>query len=100
MLIMDCDGTILNVNKSFTKNYGYTTEDLEGRYFDLLYNERDKEEGKPQTELETVLKLRQSNDENFIMNKNGIPVWSSGETILVDGGDGKQYLVKDIINLQ
>lgn len=100
MVVMECDGTIREVNRAFTKNYGYTTKDLEGKYFDLLFIEKDKKEGKPAIELETVLKLRQSNDENYLVDKNGIPVWSTGETILVDGGNGRQYMVKDIINLQ
>jgi PAS domain S-box-containing protein len=100
MVVMDCDGTILRVNKAFAKNYGYTTEDLRGKYFDILYNENDKQEGKPETELETALKVKQSQDENYVVNKNGIGIWSTGETVLVDGGEGKQYLIKDIINLQ
>jgi PAS domain S-box-containing protein len=100
MVVMECNGTIREVNRAFTKNYGYTTEDLGGKYFDLLFTEKDKKEGKPATELQTVLKLKQSNDENYIVDKNGIPIWSTGETILVDGDDGNQYMVKDIINLQ
>jgi PAS domain S-box len=47
---MDCKGTILKVNKAFTKNYGYTTQDLEGRYFNILYNENDKKESKSEIE--------------------------------------------------
>lgn len=100
MLVMECDGTILNVNRAFTKNYGYTTDDIKGKYFNVLYTEKDKEEGKPEIELETVLKLGQSNDENYIVDKNGIPVWSTGETVLINAGEGQQYMIKDIINLQ
>jgi PAS domain S-box-containing protein len=100
MVIMDCDGTILKVNRAFGKNYGYTTEDLGGKHFDILFNEKDKEERKPQIELETVLKLKQSHDENYIVDKNGAGIWSTGETVMVDGGEGKLYLLKDIINLQ
>jgi PAS domain S-box-containing protein len=100
MMIMDCDGTIMKVNRAFTKNYGYSNEDIAGKYFDLLFIEKDKQEGKPELELETVMKLKQSHDENYVVDKNGIPIWSTGETVLVEGGEGKTYLVKDIINLQ
>jgi PAS domain S-box-containing protein len=100
MLIMQCDGTILKVNNAFTKNYGFTNEDIEGKNFEILFIEKDKEESKPQLELKTTMKFKQSHDENFIVNKNGVPVWSTGETVLVNGEEGKQYMVKDIINLQ
>jgi PAS domain S-box-containing protein len=100
IMIMDCDGTILRVNKAFTKNYGYTNEDLVGKYFNMLFTTKDKEQGKPELELQTVLKLTQSHDENYVVDKNGVGIWSTGETVLVDGGEGKQYVVKDIINLQ
>jgi PAS domain S-box-containing protein len=100
MLVMERNGTILKVNRAFTKNYGYATEDLQGKYFDILFTEKDKEEGKPELELKTVLKLKQAHDENYIVGKNGTPVWSTGETILVEGDEGQQYLIKDIINLQ
>jgi len=100
MLIMQCDGTMLKVNNAFTKNYGYANEDIEGKNFEILFIEKDKEERKPQLELKTTMKFKQSHDENFIVNKNGIPVWSTGETVLVGGEEGKQFMVKDIINLQ
>jgi PAS domain S-box-containing protein len=100
ILIMQCDGTVLRVNNAFTKNYGYANEDIQGKNFDILFIEKDKAERKPQLELKTTMKFTQSHDENFIVNKNGVPVWSTGETVLVNGGEGKQYMVKDIINLQ
>jgi len=100
MLIMQCDGTILKVNHAFTKNYGYANEDIEGKNFEMLFIEKDKEEGKPELELKTTIKFKQSHDENNIVNKYGNPVWSTGETVLVSGEEGKQYMLKDIINLQ
>jgi PAS domain S-box-containing protein len=99
MVVMDCYGMILKVNTAFTKNYGYTNEHLVGKYFDVLFIEKDKEEGRPERELKTVMKLKKAYDENYVVDKDGLPVWSTGETVLVDGGDGTQYLVKDMINL-
>jgi len=100
ILVMQCDGTVLRVNNAFTKNYGYANEDIQGKNFEILFIEKDKAESKPQMELKTTMKFKQSQDENFIVNKNGVPVWSTGETVLVNGEEGKQYMVKDIINLQ
>jgi PAS domain S-box-containing protein len=100
IIIMECDGTILKVNNAFTKNFGYTNEDVAGKYFGLFFTTKDKEKGMPELELQTVLKLRQSHDENYVVDKNGVGIWSTGETVLVDGSEEKKYVVKDIINLQ
>lgn len=34
------------------------------------------------------------------MNSKGLAVWSLGESLLVDDKEGKQFIVKDIVNLQ
>lgn len=100
ILIMNCEGTMLDVNKSFTVNFGYSNDDIRGKNFSLLYNDRDKEKGKPQLEVETVVARGQSHDENYLMNKEGEAIWCTGEALLVEGEEGDNYIVKDIINLQ
>lgn len=100
LLIMERDGTVLRVNRAFTKNYGYTNEEIAGKNFRMLFNEKDKEAGLPELELKTVMETRQSHDENYVMDKNGFGIWSIGESVLVEGREGQQYILKDIINLQ
>lgn len=97
---MSSDGTILDVNNSFTKNFGYRNEDIKGKNFSLLFNETDKQHNKPQLELKTVMSTGQSNDENYVVDHHGNQVWCTGESILVVGKEGEKYIVKDIINLQ
>jgi PAS domain S-box-containing protein len=100
ILIMGPDGTVLDVNNSFTKNFGYRNEDIKGKNFSLLFNEADKQQNKPQLELNTVTSTGQSNDENYVVDRHGNQVWCTGESILVVGKDGEKYIVKDIVNLQ
>src|SRR5215210_7964466 len=100
ILIMDSDGVILGVNKSFTNNFGYTEEEIRGRSFSFLFNENDKAENKPLLELKTVLSKGQAHDENYIVNKNGQSIWCTGESILINGKQSEKYIVKDVINLQ
>lgn len=100
LLIMDVAGNILDVNKSFTKNFGFTTEDLKGKHFSELFTSSDKEKKVPEKELETVIKDNHADDEGFLLNKDGRPVWVSGESISVIDKEGNKFIVKDVINLE
>ena len=98
ILIMDTEGKMLDVNKAFTTNFGYSNNDIRGKNFSLLYTEQDKR--KPQEELRVVVEKGQAHDEAYILNKEGQRVWCTGEAILVKTEGGEEYIVKDIINLQ
>lgn len=99
ILVMDSDGTVLDINKGFSKNFGYTKEDIRGQNFSILFTEEDRQIQKPQHELDKVLKTGQASDENFIIDQNGAPIWCTGESVTVTS-DGGTYIVKDIVNLQ
>ncbi len=100
ILIMDTEGTVLSINKAFTKNFGYSVEEIEGRNFSILFNEQDNERQKPQLELKAVNRKGQSHDENYIINNKGYQIWCTGENLLVTNQEGENYIVKDIVNLQ
>ncbi|HZH66935.1 MAG TPA: PAS domain-containing protein [Flavisolibacter sp.] len=100
IMILDTQGVVIDVNKGFTKNFGYTAEDIKGKNFSLLYTEADLEKNRPQNELEAVTTMGQASDENFVLDKSGHPIWCTGESILVPGEDDTKYIVKDIVNLQ
>ena len=100
IIIMDANGTVMEVNPAFTNNFGYTTQDLEGKHFRELFNAADKNKNVPELELENALKTGQANDESFLVDKNGDEVWCSGEAILVVDAQGEKYIIKDVINLQ
>lgn len=100
ILIMNCDGVVLDVNGAFTNNFGYSNEDIRGQNFSILFNESDREKNMPQLELQTVAAHGQALDENYVIDKKGFEVWALGESLLVYDEEGKKYIVKDIINLQ
>jgi PAS domain S-box-containing protein len=100
ILIMDPQGTILDVNDSFTKTFGYKNEDIKGKNFIMLFNESDRLENKHLIELETVLIEGQADDENYVVDDKGHQIWCTGESILVHGNEKEKYIVKDIVSLQ
>ena len=83
LLVLDIEGNILEVSHSFTTNFGYTNEDLKGKNFKILYTETDIKNDMPGKEVNNILKRGQSNDENFVVHKNGSAIWCTGESILV-----------------
>lgn len=47
ILIMDRNGIILDLNRSFTNNFQYTREDLKGKSFEILFIKKDNDANKP-----------------------------------------------------
>lgn len=100
ILIIDSNGIILDVNKSFVKNFAYNPEELKGKHFENLFTPEDRKSGKPHRELQDVLTRGQANDENYVVDGKGQQVWCTGESILVETEDDRKIVVKDIVNLQ
>jgi PAS domain S-box-containing protein len=100
ILIMEMDGTVLDVNRAFTTNFGYTNESIQGQNFHILFTEQDRQKHMPQQELQRVIATGQSTDENYVINDKGLAIWAIGESMLVADIDGKDYIVKDVVNLQ
>jgi PAS domain S-box-containing protein len=99
-VILDNKGIVMEINQPFTDNFGYTETDISGKYFGLLFTPEDLARKKPETELKQVLTTGQSNDENYVVDKYGHAIWCTGESILVDDIEGRQFIIKDIVNLQ
>lgn len=78
---MDCKGFIFDVNQAFTNNFGYSTNDIKGQNFNILLNEFDRKKKLPELELETVTATGQAQDENYVVNKEGLEVWALGESL-------------------
>jgi len=98
ILIMDTDGIIQQVNEVFTTSYGYTNEDLHSKYFRLLFTEKDRAILRPEIELNITQREGSHTDENYIVHKDGTPIWVTGEAILVRI-DNSASIVKIIHNI-
>jgi PAS domain S-box-containing protein len=99
IVILETDGTILNVNEGFHLRFGYVTEDLQGKNFELLFIEEDKKIDKPKHELQEVLSKGSANDENYIKHKDGSKLWVTGESVLINNKDGDAFIIKVIHNI-
>lgn len=98
ILIMDTNGIIAEVNNAFTAAYGYTTEDLSSKHLRLLFIEKDRILLKPEIELNITLRQGSGSDENYLVHKDGTPIWVTGESILINK-ESHPCIVKIIHNI-
>jgi PAS domain S-box-containing protein len=96
VIIMETDGTITAVNSAFTECFGYEENDIVGKNTAILFTEEDRKKGFPKRELDEVQKKGQSNDNNYLVNKDNRITWVSGESILVENKEGEKIILKII----
>jgi len=99
VLLMDRDGIIQEANRAFLLSFGYEREDLVGQHLSILFSETDQEADMPARELRTVLDEGQSFDNNYLVNKNKVLTWVSGESVLLTNEKGEKYILKIIQNI-
>jgi len=98
VLLIAPNGIILDVNRAFLFYFGYDRNDLIGRDFSMLYTEDDRKKDLPYRELRMVLDGGQSADHNYLVNKNQVQTWVSGESLLT-GSEDEKYILKIIQNV-
>ncbi len=99
IFLIDPQGTILDFNTTVTKTFGFERSDLIGQYFGKLFIDKDQRAGLPEQELAGVLADGCADDENYIVRKNGEPLWCSGESIRIKTQDDDTLIVKIIVNI-
>ncbi len=99
VLLLDGSGIILEVNRAFLLSFGYDAGDLIGEHFSMLFTEEDKQKDLPMREVRTVLDEGQSYDNNYLVNKNNVRTWVSGESVLLNNTRGRKCILKVIQNI-
>ena len=99
ILLMKCDGEILDVNEAFHLRFGYLPQDLVGKNFSILFTEKDRQINKPERELQNVNTQGSASDENYIVHKDGSKLWVTGESVLIENKNRETCVVKVIHNI-
>ncbi len=99
IILMDDTGKILDANKGFLNAFGYSKKNLTGKNFEILFTPKDKEDNKPALEVKRTLAYGSSSDNNYLLNKDGIPVWVLGEAIMMKNDEGEKSIIKIIQNI-
>jgi PAS domain S-box-containing protein len=98
IIIMSLEGLIEQVNEAFTAAYGYTSDDLRSSHFRILYIEKDQVTRRPEIELNTTYREGASTDENYLVHKDGTPIWVTGESVLIKT-ENNTSIIKMIHNI-
>lgn len=99
VLLMDKHGIILAINEAFTNCFGYNSEDIIGKHAMALFTEDDQKKGKPEEEIAKAIRDGQASDNNYLVTKDKIKIWVSGESTLVKNSDGDIRILKIIQNI-
>lgn len=99
VLLLDDTGVILQVNRAFLLSFGYSESELIGEHFSLLFTPEDRAKDLPIREIQTVLDEGQSFDNNYLVNRNGLQTWASGESVLLTNARGRRCVLKVIQNI-
>src|SRR2546423_8822968 len=99
VIIMNTEGFILKVNDAFTDAFGYNNNDLSEKNFSLLFTEEDKKAGKPIVELQRIKSKGVASDDNYLLHKDGSPIWTSGESVFVCTSKEENYIIKVVQNI-
>lgn len=100
VLLIDAAGVITAVNEAFSECFGYTESEIIGRNFSILFTEEDRKKGKPENEIQTVLRQGQCSDNNYLVQEDKDIIWVSGESLLVKNKEGGVSILKVIQNIQ
>jgi PAS domain S-box-containing protein len=77
IFFMDADGYIQTWNKGAQKNKGYTAAEIIGKHFSTFYPQKDKDNRKPERELEYARKHGRVEDEGWRLRKDGSKFWAN-----------------------
>ena len=71
IFFMDSEGYIQTWNKGAQKNKGYTAGEIVGKHFSTFYPQKDKDNRKPERELDYARKHGRVEDEGWRLRKDG-----------------------------
>jgi PAS domain S-box-containing protein len=100
VFILDTNGVIAGISRGVESIYGYSQEDLCGKYFDILFTKGACRRQKPELELSAVLQQGTVSDYNYILHKDGRKIWTEGESILITDVWGDSFIIKNVHALE
>ena len=77
IFFMDSEGYIQTWNKGAQKNKGYTASEIVGKHFSTFYPQKDKDNRKPERELDYARKHGRVEDEGWRLRKDGSQFWAN-----------------------
>src|SRR6185295_5445341 len=86
---LDNDLIINSWNSGSSKIFGYETEEVIGKHFDIIFTHDDKKNGIPKKEVETALKEGRATDNRWHLCKDGSKFYAYGLVFPLTGIEGE-----------
>lgn len=87
---MDNELTINSWNSGSTKLFQYSTEEVIGKHFDLIFTEEDKKNDVPNVEISKALKEGKATDNRWHIRKDGSKFYAYGLVYPLTSENGEQ----------
>jgi PAS domain S-box-containing protein len=83
LFMLDAQGMIASWNPGAVEIHGYEPEEIIGRHFSVFYPDEDRNNGIPDTELQTAAREGVADDTRWLKRRNGDCFWAEGLTTAV-----------------
>lgn len=104
IMMLDLDGRVATWNVGAQRLFGYDESEVIHQYFGHFFTPEDQAAGLPERELRIARDQGRSDDDNWLMRKNGTRFWASGATTPLrnEAGELRGYakIVRDLSERQ
>jgi PAS domain S-box-containing protein len=89
LILLDPKGTVLDWLMGATEIFGYSSEEILGQNFALLFTAEDRARRIPESELEIGAKHGRQENDRWLLRKDGVRLWAIGTTTCLKDSAGK-----------
>lgn len=91
IIMMDPEGNILSWNEGATRLKGYESDEIIGRNYRIFFTPDDRGAGKPEAQLKKAAEAGQSEDEGWLVRKDGWAFWANTVITALRDEEGRVY---------
>jgi PAS domain S-box-containing protein len=89
IIALDLEGRILRWNEGAHRLFGWTQDEVSGRYWEMVFTPEDRAAGKPREAMDAALGHGTAHHDRWHLRKSGEIFWASGEISLLRDVSGK-----------
>jgi PAS domain S-box-containing protein len=88
IILLDPTGNVATWDEGAQPLLGYTADEILEQHVSVLFTPEDVAQGLPESEIETARTTGQSEDENWLVRRDGSRLWGTGSTNALWSTDG------------
>src|SRR5919199_2986762 len=88
IILLDPTGHVATWDEGAQRLLGYTADEILEQHVSVLFTPEDVAQGRPDREIETARTTGQSEDENWLVRRDGSRLWATGSTTALWSAEG------------